>query len=60
MEVTDVPVPRWLRSADLTGHLSAGDAVGWVRQLYCAEAIETPDQETLVAQFADWNRPVPA
>jgi hypothetical protein len=34
--------------AVLTGH-PAGDAVAWARDHYCAHAVETPEQEALVA-----------
>ncbi|MPY81655.1 MAG: hypothetical protein GEV04_25480, partial [Actinophytocola sp.] len=36
--------------AILSGH-PARDAVTWVRTRYCAKAIETPEQETFVAQL---------
>ena len=37
--------------AVLTDH-SAGDAVNWVRQQYCSDAVETQEQETFVATMA--------
>jgi hypothetical protein len=36
--------------AVLAGH-PPGDAVAWVRTNYCAKAVETPDQEALVASL---------
>jgi hypothetical protein len=36
----------------LTGQ-PQGDAVGWVRATYCADAIESDEQEAFVAKFAD-------
>jgi protein-tyrosine phosphatase len=36
--------------AIMTGH-PAHDSVDWVRTAYCASAVETPEQETFVAQF---------
>jgi protein-tyrosine phosphatase len=37
--------------AVLTG-LSALDAVAWVRSRYCAEAVETPEQEAFIAALS--------
>ena len=37
--------------AVLTG-LSAFDAVAWVRSRYCAEAVETPEQEAFIAALS--------
>jgi hypothetical protein len=34
----------------LTGH-PRGEAVAWVRANYCADAVETPEQETFVVQL---------
>lgn len=36
--------------AILSGH-PARNAVDWVRTAYCANAVETPEQETFIAQF---------
>ena len=36
--------------AVLTG-TPAAQAVGWVREVYCKKAVETPDQETFVEGF---------
>jgi protein-tyrosine phosphatase len=33
-----------------TGH-PAGDAVDWVRTVYCSSAVETPEQEAFVAEY---------